>query len=92
MKNVITAKSRIVVGARSAIFAPLPKLRLIIVDELNMKRLTNRKTHKIPRQRYCSTQAKNTNALCLLGSATPSLESINNVKEENTASANFPKE
>ena len=32
-KNLITGKSRIVVGARSAIFAPLSKLRLIIVDE-----------------------------------------------------------
>ena len=32
-RSLINGDSKIVVGARSAIFAPMPKLRLIIADE-----------------------------------------------------------
>ena len=80
-KNLIAGKSRIVVGARSAIFAPLSKLRLIIVDEEHETAYKQEDTPRYHARDIAVVRAKNNSALCLLGSASPSLESINNVQK-----------
>ena len=80
-RSLIQNESRIVVGARSAIFAPIAKLRLIIVDEEHETSYKQEDTPRYHARDVAVVRAKTTDALCLLGSATPSLETINNVEK-----------
>ena len=71
---------RVVVGARSAVFAPVRNLRLIVVDEEHEPAY---KQDEIPRYNgrdVAVMRAKLCGAQCLLGSATPSLESYANAQ------------
>jgi primosomal protein N' (replication factor Y) len=75
-----SGRARVVVGARSAIFAPVQNLQLIVVDEEHEPAYKQDETPRYHGRDVAVVRAKLAGAVCLLGSATPSLESVANVE------------
>jgi primosomal protein N' (replication factor Y) (superfamily II helicase) len=78
--RVRNGEARVVVGTRSAVFAPVENLGLIIVDE---EQESSYKQGEIPRYHgrdVAIMRAKMENAVALLGSATPSLETYHHAR------------
>ena len=71
-------EARIAVGTRSAIFAPVRDLALIIVDEEHDNSYKQEETPRYHGRDVAVVRAKALNATVVLGSATPSLESFHN--------------
>jgi primosomal protein N' (replication factor Y) len=74
-------KARIALGARSTIFAPLENVGAIIVDEEHDAAYKQDRTPRYHARDTAVMRAKFENALCVLGSATPSFESYRNALE-----------
>ncbi len=74
-------EARVVVGTRSAIFAPLENVGLIIVDEEQESSYKQEETPRYHGRDVAIVRAKLENALALLGSATPSLETYHHARE-----------
>jgi primosomal protein N' (replication factor Y) len=83
-------EARAVVGTRSAVFAPVPDLALIIVDE---EQDSSYKQEEMPRyhaRSVAAMRAKLCDAVAVFGSATPSLESYFNAKKGRYALLEMP--
>jgi primosomal protein N' (replication factor Y) len=79
-----------VVGTRSAVFAPVPDLALIIVDEEHDSSYKQEETPRYHARDVAVMRAKMSNAVAVLGSATPSLESYYNAKKHKYALVELP--
>jgi primosomal protein N' (replication factor Y) len=78
-------EARIVVGTRSAVFAPVADLALLIVDEEHDSSYKQEETPRYHARDVAVMRAKMSNAAVVLGSATPSLESYFNAKKNKYA-------
>jgi primosomal protein N' (replication factor Y) len=82
--------ARMVVGTRSAVFAPVADLALIIVDEEHDSSYKQEETPRYHARDVAVVRAKMSNAVVVLGSATPSLESYYNAKKNKYALIELP--
>jgi primosomal protein N' (replication factor Y) len=78
--RVRNGEARVVVGTRSAIFAPLENVGLIIVDEEQENSYKQEETPRYHGRDVAIVRAKMENAAALLGSATPSLETYHHAR------------
>ena len=80
-KRVRSGRAKVVVGTRSAIFAPLEHLGLIVLDEEQEGSYKSESTPRYHARDVAKYRAAHENALLVLGSATPSVESMYHAKE-----------
>ena len=78
-RSLVKGKARIVVGARSAVFAPVQNLRLVVVDEEHEPAYKQEESPRYHGRDVAVYRAYINKGVCLLGSATPSLETARNV-------------
>jgi primosomal protein N' (replication factor Y) len=78
--RVRNGEARVVVGTRSAIFAPLENLGLIIVDEEQESSYKQEESPRYHGRDVAIVRAKMEKAAALLGSATPSLETYHHAR------------
>jgi primosomal protein N' (replication factor Y) len=71
---------RVVVGTRSAVFAPVNRLGLIVVDEEQDGSYKQEETPRYNGRDLAVVRARATGAVLLLGSATPSMESFRHAR------------
>ncbi len=74
-------RARIAIGARSAVFAPVERLGLIIVDEEHENSYKQEEAPRYHARDVAVVRAQMEEAVVVLGSATPSLESFYNAKK-----------
>ena len=74
-KRVHSGKARIVVGTRSAVFAPVQALGLIVMDEEQESTYKSESSPRYHAREIAKFRVHYNNAYCLLCSATPSVES-----------------
>ncbi len=79
--RLLNKKARVVVGTRSAVFAPIDNLGVIIIDEEHEKTFKSENTPRYSAIRVASFLSKETGAKLVLASATPSIESYYLAKE-----------
>ena len=80
-KRILTGRANIVVGARSAIFAPLTNLGIIIIDEEHDSSYVSETNPRYITSEIAELRRKYNNATLVLGSATPSIVSYHKAIE-----------
>jgi len=84
------SEARVVVGTRSAAFAPVANLRLMIIDEEQDSSYKQEETPRYHARDVAVMRASMTQATVVLGSATPSLESYFNANKNKYSLVEMP--
>jgi primosomal protein N' (replication factor Y) len=79
--RVRSGEARVVVGTRSAVFAPLENLGVVIVDEEQEPSYKQEETPRYHGRDVAVVRAKMESAVALLGSATPSMETFHHARK-----------
>ncbi len=82
--------ARVAIGARSAVFAPVRDLRLVVVDEEHDGSYKQEDGLRYHARDVAVKRASLLGATCVLGSATPSLESLLNADRERYRGVSLP--
>ena len=79
-RRIRDGRAGVVVGTRSGVFAPVPNLGLIVVDEEHDQSYKQEETPRYNGRDVAVVRAQTAGATVVLGSATPSLESRHNAE------------
>jgi primosomal protein N' (replication factor Y) len=80
-RMIESSEIRVVIGARSALFSPLARLGVVIVDEEHESSYKQSDTPRYHARDVAVLRAQRAGAVIVLGSATPSIESLHNARE-----------
>ena len=80
--SILHGRAPVAVGTRSAVFAPLQNLKLIIVDEEHETTYKQEETPRYHARDTAIVRAQRLGATVVLGSATPSMESFRNAERK----------
>jgi primosomal protein N' (replication factor Y) len=89
-REVAAGRARLVVGARSALFLPFPKLRLIVIDEEHDPSYKQEEGVIYQARDLAVARAKIEGCGVVLASATPSLETLVNAQQGRYAHVKLP--
>lgn len=89
-QKIRQGRARIVIGARSAIFAPVDPLGLIVVDEEHEHSYKQEESPRYNARDVAAVRGNYENAVVVLGSATPSMESFFNAQSGKYALLEMP--
>ena len=81
--NIVAGDAKIIIGARSAIFAPVQNLGLVIIDEEHDSSYQSEMTPKYNAKEVAKYIANKANVPLVLGSATPDMKTYKEAQDEN---------
>ena len=81
-KRIAAGEVQVVVGARSAVFAPTPQLGLIVIDEEHETTFKQQTTPRYHAREVARERARRERMPLVLGSATPTLESLQRARRQ----------
>jgi primosomal protein N' (replication factor Y) len=90
-RRASSGEARVVIGARSAVFAPCRDLGVIIVDEEHDTSYKQEEGVRYNARDLAVVRAQKQGAVVILGSATPSLESFYNCRQGKYQTLHLPK-
>lgn len=89
-RRIKSGEARIVVGARSAVFAPVEDLGILVVDEEHDHSYKQEESLRYNARDLALVRGKMVKGIVILGSATPSMESYHNAKTGKLNCLNLP--